>query len=99
MTLLENLMVAQHITDARLRLDRLGLFGAPVYRAAERQPSDRARHWLKPHRPDRPRRRCGGNLPYGDQRRSKSRAAMCTDRRCSASMNPQPASTRARAML
>ncbi|MBL8702505.1 MAG: ATP-binding cassette domain-containing protein [Alphaproteobacteria bacterium] len=80
MTVLENLMVAQHNTLMRASgLTILGLIGAPSYRAAERTAVDKARYWLD---------RVGlldkadwdaGNLPYGDQRRLEIARAMCTD--------------------
>jgi branched-chain amino acid transport system ATP-binding protein len=80
MTVLENLLVAQH---NRLMLASgytlLGIFGIPSYRAAERAAIDKARDWLN-HigllaRADDP----AGDLPYGDQRRLEIARAMCTD--------------------
>lgn len=80
MTVLENLVVAQHNTLMRASgFTVLGLIGAPGYRAAERKAVDKARYWLD---------RVGlvdkadwdaGNLPYGDQRRLEIARAMCTD--------------------
>ncbi len=80
MTLLENLMVAQHNPLMRASgWSLLGLFGAPVYRAAERQAIDRARYWLDRigllERADE----AAGNLAYGDQRRLEIARAMCTE--------------------
>lgn len=80
MTLLENLMVAQHNPLMRASgWTVLGLFGAPVYRTAERQAIERARHWLDRigliGRADD----AAGNLPYGDQRRLEIARAMCTE--------------------
>ncbi len=80
MTLLENLMVAQHNPLMRASgWTVLGLFGAPTYRTAERQAIDRARHWLDRigliDRADD----AAGNLPYGDQRRLEIARAMCTE--------------------
>ncbi len=80
MTVLENLLVAQH---NRLMLASgytfLGIFGIPSYRAAERAAIDRAREWLDRigllGRADDP----AGDLPYGDQRRLEIARAMCTD--------------------
>ena len=80
MTVLENLMVAQH---NRLMiasgLTFLGLVGAPSYRAAEREAIDRAKYWLEKigltDRADDP----AGELPYGAQRRLEIARAMCTD--------------------
>ncbi|MCP9625877.1 ABC transporter ATP-binding protein [Rhodopseudomonas palustris] len=80
MTALENLMVAQH--NALLRASGftlLGLFGAPLWRAAEQQAIDRATYWLDQiglrDRADD----AAGNLPYGDQRRLEIARAMCTE--------------------
>jgi branched-chain amino acid transport system ATP-binding protein len=80
MTVLENLLVAQH---NRLMLASgytlLGIFGIPSYRAAERAAIGKAQHWLDRigllHRADDP----AGDLPYGDQRRLEIARAMCTD--------------------
>jgi branched-chain amino acid transport system ATP-binding protein len=80
MTVLENLMVAQH---NRLMVasgfSLLGLFGAASFRAAERDAIDKARFWLDrvglTERADWE----AGNLPYGDQRRLEIARAMCTD--------------------
>ena len=80
MTVLENLMVAQH---NRLMiasgLTFLGLVGAPSYRSAERDAIERAKYWLEKigltDRADDP----AGELPYGAQRRLEIARAMCTD--------------------
>ncbi len=80
MTLLENLLVAQH---NRLMLASgytlLGIFGVPSYGRAARASIDKARAWLERvgllHRADDP----AGDLPYGDQRRLEIARAMCTD--------------------
>ncbi|MBM3481302.1 MAG: ATP-binding cassette domain-containing protein [Alphaproteobacteria bacterium] len=80
MTVLENLLVAQH---NRLMFasgfSLLGLVGAASYRAAEREAVERARYWLDrvglTERADWE----AGNLPYGDQRRLEIARAMCTD--------------------
>ena len=80
MTVLENLMVAQH-NHLMLAsgLTVLGLVGAPSYRAAERESIDRAKYWLDKiglmERADDP----AGELPYGAQRRLEIARAMCTD--------------------
>jgi branched-chain amino acid transport system ATP-binding protein len=80
MTVLENLLVAQH---NRLMLASgytlLGILGFPSYAKAERAAVDRARHWLDRigllARADDP----AGDLPYGDQRRLEIARAMCTE--------------------
>ncbi|ABD08378.1 ABC transporter related [Rhodopseudomonas palustris HaA2] len=80
MTALENLMVAQHNKLMLASgLTFLGLFGAPSWRAAEKQAIERATFWLKQigllERADE----AAGNLPYGDQRRLEIARAMCTE--------------------
>jgi branched-chain amino acid transport system ATP-binding protein len=80
MTVLENLLVAQH---NRLMLASgytlLGVLGFPSYTAAERAAFDKARAWLDRFglldRADDP----AGELPYGAQRRLEVARAMCTD--------------------
>jgi branched-chain amino acid transport system ATP-binding protein len=80
MTVLENLVVAQHnplMTASGWTV--LGLFGAPAYRAAERAAVERARYWLdRIGLSDRADDAAGG-LPYGDQRRLEIARAMCTE--------------------
>jgi branched-chain amino acid transport system ATP-binding protein len=80
MTVLENLLVAQH---NRLMLASgytlLGVLGFPSYASAERAALDKARSWLDRFglldRADDP----AGELPYGAQRRLEVARAMCTD--------------------
>jgi branched-chain amino acid transport system ATP-binding protein len=80
MTVLENLLVAQH---NRLMLASgytlFGVFGLPSYRVAERAAIDKARDWLDriglTERADDP----AGDLPYGAQRRLEIARAMCTE--------------------
>jgi branched-chain amino acid transport system ATP-binding protein len=80
MTVLENLLVAQH---NRLMLASgytlLGVLGFPSYMRAERGAIDKARIWLDrvglTARADDP----AGDLPYGAQRRLEIARAMCTD--------------------
>ena len=80
MTVLENMLVAQH--NALMRASGLtvgGLIGLGGYRAKERDAVDKARFWLDTigliDRADDP----AGDLPYGDQRRLEIVRAMCTD--------------------
>jgi branched-chain amino acid transport system ATP-binding protein len=80
MTVLENLMVAQHnplMLASGYTL--LGVLGFPSYGAAERDALDKARSWLDRFglldRADDP----AGVLPYGAQRRLEIARAMCTD--------------------
>jgi branched-chain amino acid transport system ATP-binding protein len=80
MTVLENLLVAQH---NRLMLASgytlLGILGFPSYAAAERAAIEKARLWLERigllSRADD----SAGDLPYGAQRRLEIARAMCTD--------------------
>jgi branched-chain amino acid transport system ATP-binding protein len=80
MTVLENLLVAQH---NRLMLASgytlFGVLGFPSYTQAERAAIDKARAWLDrvglTERADDP----AGDLPYGAQRRLEIARAMCTD--------------------
>ena len=80
MTVLENLVVAQH--NALMRASGwtvLGLAGAKVYRDAEAQAIERATFWLDKvgliDRADDP----AGDLPYGAQRRLEIIRALCTE--------------------
>src|SRR5215469_5514632 len=80
MTVLENLMVAQH---APLMLASgftvLGLLGLPGYRRAERTAIDKARYWIDRIGLARRANDRAGALPYGEQRRLEIARAMCTD--------------------
>jgi branched-chain amino acid transport system ATP-binding protein len=80
MTVLENLIVAQHNPlMAASGWTVLGLVGAPRYKAAERAAVERARYWLDQiGLTDRADDAAGG-LPYGDQRRLEIARAMCTE--------------------
>jgi len=79
MSVLENLLVAQHNALQRASVFSLaGLLGLGAYRSAERAAIGKARAWLE---------RCGlvhlandeaGSLPYGAQRRLEIARAMCT---------------------
>lgn len=80
MTVLENLMVAQHNKLMRASgWSLLGLVGAPSFRRAEAEAVDLARGWLERiglvAQADRP----AGELPYGAQRRLEIARAMCTE--------------------
>jgi branched-chain amino acid transport system ATP-binding protein len=80
MTVLENLLVAQH-NGLMLASGYtfLGVLGFPSYASAERAALDKARGWLERfgliERADDP----AGVLPYGAQRRLEIARAMCTD--------------------
>jgi len=80
MTVLENLLVAQHTPLMHASgWTLLGLLGLRAYGNAERAAIDKAREWLDRigllDRADDP----AGELPYGDQRRLEIARAMCTD--------------------
>jgi branched-chain amino acid transport system ATP-binding protein len=79
MTLLENLLVAQHNRLMRASGYTIGgLLGLSGFRQAEREAVDVARHWLERvglvDRADD----AAGDLPYGEQRRLEIARAMCT---------------------
>jgi branched-chain amino acid transport system ATP-binding protein len=80
MTLLENLIVAQHNKlMAASGFTVLGLVGSPSYARTEADAIEKARYWLDrvglTDRADDP----AGALPYGAQRRLELARAMCTD--------------------
>jgi branched-chain amino acid transport system ATP-binding protein len=79
MTVLENLLVAQHNNlMAASGFTVLGLLGFPTYRKASAASIDLASKWLEKaqliDRADDP----AGDLPYGAQRRLEIARAMCT---------------------
>ncbi|MCO4317526.1 ATP-binding cassette domain-containing protein [Phyllobacterium sp. 21LDTY02-6] len=80
LTVLENLLVAQHnalMLSSGFTI--LGLLGLPTYKAAAAQAIEKARFWLEKinlvDRADDP----AGDLPYGAQRRLEIARAMCTE--------------------
>ena len=80
MTLLENLMVAQHNALMHASLWTVGgMFGLPSFRAAQSAAVERACDWLQwaglVERADD----AAGDLPYGAQRRLEIARAMCTE--------------------
>jgi branched-chain amino acid transport system ATP-binding protein len=80
MTVLENLLVAQHNPLMWASgFTALGALGLPSYARAERAAIEKARYWLDrtglTARADDP----AGELPYGGQRRLEIARAMCTD--------------------
>jgi branched-chain amino acid transport system ATP-binding protein len=80
MTVLENLMIAQH---NKLMLASgfsvAGILGLATYKKGEREAVEKAVHWLEQvrlvERADDP----AADLPYGAQRRLEIARAMCTD--------------------
>src|SRR5208337_527664 len=80
MTVLENLLVAQHNPLMRASgFTVLGALGLASYARAEKAALDKACYWLDKigliERADNP----AGELPYGAQRRLEIARAMCTD--------------------
>ena len=79
MTVLENLMVAQHTALTRASGLALGaLLGIGRYGAAEALAIDYARFWLERVGLVARADTAAGELPYGDQRRLEIARAMCT---------------------
>ena len=79
LTVLENLLVAQHNMLMKASgYTVLGLLGMPAYKKAAAESVDIARYWLEKadliDRADDP----AGDLPYGAQRRLEIARAMCT---------------------
>ena len=80
MTVLENLIVAQHNKLMRASgYTVLGLLGLKRYREAEAQAVELARYWLDRTQLTKAADQEAGNLPYGDQRRLEIARAMCTE--------------------
>ena len=82
MTVLENLMVAQHnklMVASGYTVG--GIFGSGHFRRTEKEAIELAKSWLEKvrliDRADDP----AGDLPYGDQRRLEIARAMCTEPR------------------
>ena len=80
MTVLENLVVAQHNRLMRASgFTVLGLLGFASYRQAEAEAVDRARYWLDHVDLVEKADWEAGNLSYGDQRRLEIVRAMCIE--------------------
>jgi len=80
MTVLENLIVAQHNKLMRASgYTVFGLFGLARYRNAEAKAVELARYWLDRTGMTEKADWDAGNLPYGDQRRLEIARAMCTE--------------------
>ncbi|MEN9755129.1 MAG: hypothetical protein RLZ07_1511 [Pseudomonadota bacterium] len=80
MTVLENLMIAQHNELMRASMFSIaGIFGMPSYRRAEREAIDKSMAWLErigiADKADEP----AAALPYGQQRKLEIVRALCTD--------------------
>ncbi|ATN35295.1 ABC transporter ATP-binding protein [Rhizobium sp. ACO-34A] len=79
LTVLENLLVAQHnVLMKASGFTVLGLLGLPAYKRAAAEAIEKAKYWLEKadltDRADDP----AGDLPYGAQRRLEIARAMCT---------------------
>ena len=82
MTVLENLLVAQHRSMSRGGLLQIqGLFGLPAYRRAEQASVEKAMFWLERLGLAARADDYAGELPYGLQRRLEIARAMCLDPR------------------
>jgi branched-chain amino acid transport system ATP-binding protein len=80
MTVLENLLVAQHNPLMWASgFTALGALGLPSYARAERAAIDKARYWLERTALTARADDLAGELPYGGQRRLEIARAMCTD--------------------
>ncbi|MBR9970734.1 ABC transporter ATP-binding protein [Magnetospirillum sulfuroxidans] len=80
MSVLENLIVAQHNTLMRASaLSLAGLLGLARYGKAEKLAVDKARYWLNKVDLLDHADADAGSLPYGSQRRLEIARAMCTD--------------------
>ncbi|MBL28316.1 MAG: ABC transporter ATP-binding protein [Rhodospirillaceae bacterium] len=79
MSVLENLMVAQHNMLMRASAFSIaGLLGLARYRDAENEALGLAEEWLRRINLVESADRAAGTLPYGDQRRLEVARAMCT---------------------
>jgi branched-chain amino acid transport system ATP-binding protein len=79
MTVLENLMVAQHNVLARASGFTVGaILGLVNFGRAEKQAVDLARYWLDQVGLTARADEAAGDLSYGDQRRIEIARAMCT---------------------
>ena len=80
MTVLENLLVAQHHTlMAASGFTIGGILGMPRYRRAEDAAIEKAKFWLEKVQLLERADDAAGDLPYGAQRRLEIARAMCTD--------------------
>jgi branched-chain amino acid transport system ATP-binding protein len=80
MTVLENLLVAQHNSlMVASGYSLLGILGFPSFAKAERAAIERAREWLDRIGLTGRADDAAGDLPYGAQRRLEIARAMCTD--------------------
>ena len=75
MTVLENLLVAQHnVLNAASGYTIGGLLGLESYKRAEKEAIERSAYWLRGNRPSRPRRRSRGRSPLWGAKAARNRA-------------------------
>ena len=80
MTVLENLIVAQHnVLQRASKFSIAGLFKLPGYRRAEAESIERAATWLRRLGLEHLADHAAGELPYGIQRRIEIARALCVD--------------------
>ena len=80
MTVLENLIVAQHnVLQKASQFSLAGILGLPSYRRAEAQAVDKAVDWLTRLGLIDKADTAAGDLPYGTQRRIEIARALCVD--------------------
>jgi branched-chain amino acid transport system ATP-binding protein len=80
MSVLENLLVAQHNVLMRASVYSLaGLLNLKNYRDKEKQAVEKAKYWLDKIGLTAQADWAAGNLPYGSQRRLEIARAMCSD--------------------
>ena len=80
MTVLENLIIAQHnALQKASRFSLAGLFGLPGYRRAKDEAVDKAATWLSRLGLTALADHAAGDLPYGTQRRIEIARALCVD--------------------
>ncbi len=77
MTVMENLLVAQHQATHRNLL--AGVFESPSYLRTEKQLVTRARDWLREFGLEKESNRLAGELPYGQQKKLEIVRALCTE--------------------
>jgi branched-chain amino acid transport system ATP-binding protein len=82
MTLLENLMVAQHNVLMKASAYSIGgIFGSGRFKRAEDEAIERCKYWLDKVNLTNRADDAAGDLPYGAQRRLEIARAMCTEPR------------------
>jgi branched-chain amino acid transport system ATP-binding protein len=80
MTVLENLIIAQHnVLQKASRFSLAGLLGLPGYRRVEEEALQKAATWLSRLGLTALADHAAGDLPYGTQRRIEIARALCVD--------------------